>query len=143
MPDETLPVSGKDTKIVLLLGGVPVKINDQVTEFSVKPVYDEIETKHLGVSGRHLDKEFLGYEGSITCATNTSVLDDFIDTINAALIARTPVRIDIVDQINYRNGTSQQKTYPDCKVDWDSKNQRGQARTVTLAWKNGVNRIGA
>ena len=143
MADIDLPASGKDTSIRVVIDGVLKLLQDQVTRFTAKPTYDEIVTKPMGVSGSKIDKEFVGWEGSIELAVNTATLDEMMDAINAALIARVPVVINIVDTSHYRNATSKTYTYPDVKLDYDRSGQRGEAMKVTLGWKTGQNRIAA
>ena len=141
MPDLDLPVSGKDTQILISVDGVLVNVVDKVTSFNSRAVYDEIETKGLGTTERYIDKVPTGWEGDIELAVSRRTIDEIIDTIHAAQRARVPVLINIRSTTTYRNLTSKSYTYPDCKLDFESRERRGEARTVTLGWKTGLDRI--
>jgi len=143
MADIDNPVTGKDTSIQLTQNGTLIQIQDQVTGFSVDVQMDEITTKNLGRSGSRNDQEFVGWKGSIDITTSTASADEFMDTIVAAAIARVPMRNNIIDRTMYRNGTSAQYTYPDCKFTFSKRVKRGESTTVTLNWMTGENRIAA
>lgn len=143
MSDIDLPSTGKDTQVRVIVDGVLKLIQDQVTRFTAKTTYDEIVTKNLGTSGSKVDKEFVGWEGSIELSVNTATWDAVMDIVNAALIARVPVLINIVDTTYYRDGSSKTYTYADIKLDYDRNVQRGEATKVNVGWKTGRNRIAA
>ncbi len=143
MSDIDLPISGKDTQIRVVVDGALKLVQDQVTRFTSKATYDEIVTKNLGTSGSKIDKEFVGWEGSIELSVNASTLDSLMDVINAALIARVPVLLNIVDTTYYRDGSSKTYTYPDVKLEYDRNVSRGESTKATLGWKTGRNRIAA
>jgi hypothetical protein len=141
--DQNLPSSGKDTKIVITVDGALKEVVDQVTNFTAKAIYDEIVTKPMGQSGSLVDKEFVGWEGDIELALNTAEVDEMMDLINAALIARIPLLLVITDTSHFRDGTSKTYTYPDVKLEYDARKKRGEANGITLRWKTGKNRIAA
>ena len=143
MSDLDLPASGKDTQIRIVVDGVLKLVQDQVTRFTAKATYDEIVTKNLGTSGSKIDKEFVGWEGSIELSVNTAAWDEIMDLINAALILRVPVLINIVDTTYYRNASSKTYTYADVKLDYDRNVQRGESTKAPVGGKTGRNRIAA
>lgn len=141
MSDVNTPITGKDVRVVLTINGAVRQVQDQVTKFSAKPVYDEIVTKNLGVTGSKIDKVLTHWEGSIELAVERATLDELVDTVNAARRNRVPVVINITETISYRDGSSKRYTYPDIKADFESSASRGEAKTFTINWKSGQDRI--
>lgn len=143
MPDTSLPASGKDTSVTLSLDGALKQVQDQVTRFTCKPMYDEIVSKSLGKSGSNIDKEFAGWEGTIEFDVSNGTVDEMFDLINAALQTRIPTLINIVDTTHYRDLSSKTYTYPDVKLDYDRRTARTEATKITVNWKTGLDRIAA
>jgi len=143
MADIDNPATGKDTSITLTQGGRLIQIQDQCSGFTSDVQMDEISTKNLGRSGSRNDQEFVGWKGTIDVTVSTATVDEFIDTIVAAAIARVPMLNNIIERTHYRNLTSKQYTYPDCKFTAGKRVKRGEATTVTLNWVTGENRIAA
>mgnify|MGYP001562527744 CR=1 FL=1 len=141
MADIDLPVTGKDTKIVVTVDGALKLVADQVVGFDAEARYDEVTTKNLGVSGEKIDKELLGWGGTIELKAQAATLDEMIDVVNAALIARVPVLLSINDITTYRSGVVKAYTYPDVKLDFKASKRRADAQTVTIGWKTGRDRI--
>lgn len=141
MPAQDVPSTGKDTSIQLLVDGVPMRLLSQITNFTADAVYDMIETKLLGSSGRKLDKEFTGWKGSLDISTADGQLDDFIDAYNFNVQNRIPQLVNIISVTRFRDGTSRTHVYPQVEVDWGVKVRRGEARIVTLGWETGLDRF--
>jgi hypothetical protein len=140
---DTNAASGQSASIQVIVDGVAVQIQDKVTGFTVKEKKTDIETKALGGSGTQIDQEFDGFEGSITVAASTAEVDEMMDTIRAAQIARVPVTVNIVGATAYRDASSKAYTYPDCKLTLETSVRRGEAIMHTLTWKTGKDRIAA
>ena len=140
MADIDLPISGKDTSIMVQLAGIPQGVQDKVLRFEAKPVFDEITSKHIGKSGSDIDNEFAHWEGTIEFSISSGIVDDLLDTVTQARIDRVPVLINATENINYRNGVSRSYQYLDLKLQFDRKTVRGEANTISVPWKSGVNR---
>jgi len=140
MGDQDLAITGSDTSLKVLVDGELKKVSDQITNFTVRPVYDETQVKPLGQDGSNIDKTFTHYEGELTFAASTTDIDDIQDLVNAALKTRTPVRIVIVESTRFRNVDRRTYAYPDCKLEFDRRAQRGQAQETTVSFKCGVHR---
>ena len=143
MADIDNPATGTDTAITVTQNGALVQIQDRCAGFTADLQVDEIVSKHLGQSGSNNDQEFVGWKGTIDVTLSTAELDEFIDTIVASMRARVPMRNDIIERTNYRDGTSKQYTYPDCKFTVGKRMKRGEATTATLNWVTGRDRIAA
>ena len=141
MIDVNLPITGKDVRLSLIVDGAPIAVNDQITEFDAKPVYDEVQTKHIGVAWSSIDKIPTHWEGSFKITHNSSAMDDIVDEINAKRVARIPMLINVYVTYHYRNGTSRTYGYIDCKLEFDSSGSRGDAVSSTVSWKSGNDRI--
>lgn len=141
MADAQLPATGSDTKIELLINAVSAKIIDQVTRFSKRPVYNTIDTKVLGTDNVDIDKRPEGWEGEIEVSRRTGQLDDFIDQLNIAYRNRVPQLIIITETQNFRDGTSRQHVYLDCKLDFGTESSRDSAVTTRITWRSGQDRI--
>jgi hypothetical protein len=137
---ETLPITGQDVKLELLLDGFPQKVVDQVTNFTERPRYQTTEHRPLG-GGTSFNKIPDGWEGTLEIARQSSQLDDFIDAVNLAHRNRVPYEITITNQKFYLDGTSSFHVYPTCKVDFSTTGQRGQNVSTTLQWTTGKERI--
>lgn len=141
MPDENLEVTGKDVSLLLMVNGQIKQVQDRVTSFNSQPTYDEIQVKHLGRGGSSVGKEFVEWSGTLELVVSDATADEFIDEVNASLKLRVPMKIDITEVIRYRNGTSKVYTYPDVKCEFERSTTRGEANTVTINWKTGLDRI--
>ena len=62
MSDTSLPATGKDVTVQILLNAVPVKVLE-ITSFSEETQQDEVETKPLGSNARSIDHHPTGYSG--------------------------------------------------------------------------------
>lgn len=141
MGDASLPITGKDVRVALVFNGAVQAVADQITEFTEEAKYDEIDTKIIGEDGMRTDNVFLGWGGQITFAQNGPELESFVDAYNFAIRNRIPVLINITRTNNYRDGTSQTRTYPDCKVGWGARARRASVREITLPWRTGQDRF--
>jgi len=139
--DTQLPITGKDVRMELLVAGVPVSIQDQVTTFTKRRVTTKIETKVIGSSTKYIDQEPDGWEGEIEIAENRGGAETFIDAVDAAQRVRLPNSIQITETKFYRDGSSRSFQYPDVKVDFESTSRRGQTVQTRLSWMSGVARI--
>ena len=138
--DQTLPASGKDTQITLSIDGALVNVIDQVTSFSARAVYDDVEHKPLGTSEVYIDKEPTGWEGDLELAASRRTVDEFMDQVHAAARARVPTVVSIRETTHYRNGTSKTYVYPNVKIGIESRSRRSEARSITLSWRTGIDR---
>lgn len=143
MADIDLPSTGKDTQLSITVNGVVIRVADKITGFTADEEKDEIQTKLLGQSGSQRDQEFTGWKGTFNLAENTAEIDEMMDTIRAAQIARVPIDITINDTTYYRDGTSKTYAYPDCKLSISKSKKRGEANSSTLNWMTGKDRIAA
>ncbi len=143
MSDIFLPVEGKDVAIIVSVNGAPQLIVDEITGFNADGVYTRIETQPLGTPGIKIDDTLNGWEGSFELAEARPVIQDVMNVVHAAQRARLPVQINIREAIFYRNGSFRQYTYPDVKLQTSSRNRRGEARSTTVNWKTGKDRIAA
>lgn len=141
MSDQDLPTSGKDTRIQLMINGIPTVVVNQITNFSASRRVTEIETKPIGTSTVLIDQEPEGWDGTLELAQSTAAIDELIDAVDAAQRARIPNSIQIVDITNFRNGTSSAHMYPDIKIQYEKTVRRGQATAVRIPWKTGLARI--
>ena len=136
-----LPVTGKDTRVQVLIGGALVVTASEVTGFEDKDENETIVTLPLGTSQRRIDKIAQGHSGTITFANSDPDLEDIRDAINLANKNRVKIVINIRRTISYRGGQSRAHTYADVKVDFSSSDSRGEARAVTMAWETGEARV--
>lgn len=141
MSDIDLPVTGKDIRLQLLVGGALVLVSDEVTEFEDSDENETIVTKPLGTSRRMVDKVHEGHSGTITLANARATIELLRDSINAARRNRVPVLVNVTRRIFYRDGSTIGHTYRDIKIDFSSSDSRGDTRTVTLNWETGEARI--
>jgi len=139
--DTQLPITGKDVRAELLVGGVPIKVADQVVNFTARRRTTRVETKPIGTSTVYVDQEPDGWEGELELAENRPGSEEFIDAVDAAQRARLPLAIQIVSTKNYRDGSSVTHIYPDVKVDFENTNRRGQSSQIRYSWVMGVPRI--
>jgi hypothetical protein len=137
MADTDLQVTGKNTSIRVVQNGTIVQIQDRVTNFTRDLEVSEVDGQYLGQTGRQTAQEFLGNKGTLEIEESTNAVGEFEDTIVAAMIARTPLVINIVDTTYYNDGTSVTYTYPDCKLTFGRRGARGEATKTTITWKNG------
>lgn len=140
MADTDLPVTGKNHSVRVVADGAVVAIQDRVTNFSVDLEVDEIDSKYLGQSGRKTVQEFVGHKGTMEIEESTDAAGSLEDTIIAAMVARTPLLINIVETIYYNDGTSASYTYADCKLTFGRRSSRGEATKTSITWKNGTPR---
>lgn len=143
MADSDLAASGKNTSIQLAINGGVVQIQDRVRNFNVDVEMDEIRSKYLGRSGSSIAQEFVGYKGTLEIECSTSAADDLQDQIVAATKLRIPIVINIVETTFYNDATSSSYTYPDCKLTFGKRVQRGEATTISVQWSTGNDRISA
>ena len=141
MADIDNPITGKDVRVQLFVDGALQQVQDNIIRFEETPVYDEIQTKHLGKSGSTIDKVFTHWEGSFEAANSRKEIEQIIDAVTAARIARVPVLVNIVRSNTYRDGTSKSHTYLDCKLEFSTTTARGESQSSTVSWKTGVDRI--
>jgi len=141
MADTDLPISGKDTKLTLVVDGTLVDVVDKITNFSSRATYDTMETKGLGTTETHIDKVLVGWSGDLEIAVARKTIDELMDVIHAAQANRVPVVINIHDTTHYRNGTSKSYVYPDCKVEFEARKRRGESQTASLSWATGKDRV--
>lgn len=136
-----VPINGQHVSVELVLNGVPVKVTDQVVNFTAKPEYQTIETRPLGSTGVKLDKIPDGWSGQIEVARSTAAVDDLIDAYNAARNAGIPVLINISQAVSYLDGTSRRYVYPDVVLDFDTSARRGESVNTRIDWRCGTDRI--
>jgi hypothetical protein len=142
MADENLPLTGKDVFLDITLAGVPQGLGVQATSFVERARFEEIETRKLGTSEIDIDQVHVGWEGTIEFAQSGRGLEILIDAYIAARRGRLPVLLTITRTKNFRDGTSIPHTYPDVKITgFESASRRGQAGTVSMPWKSGLDRI--
>lgn len=141
MADQDLTITGKDVSVEMLVDAVPMKLADKVVRFTERAVYQRVESRHLGTSDVDIDTEPDGWEGEIEISRKTSALDDFVDAYNLARANRVPVLILITSTKRYRDGTSKTHTYLDCKIEFSTDAQRGQAVTSRMPWRSGKQRV--
>lgn len=135
------PITGDSTRVDVLFNGIPQNIVDAVQKFAAKPVYETVETRHLGTTGVDHDRILTGWEGDIIVSRKTGQLDDLINAYNLALRSNVPFLIAIAQTDVFRDGSSRSHVYPDCQLEFDTSYQRGQAVATTINWKCGVDRI--
>lgn len=141
MADQDLTITGKDVSVEMVVDGVAMQLADKVVRFTEQARYQSQEVRHLGTSDVDIDKEPDGWEGELEISRKTGALDDFIDAYNFARANRVPVLIFITSTKRYRDGSTRTHTYIDCKVEFSTDNQRGQAVTSRMPWRSGRNRI--
>lgn len=139
--DAELGLTGKDVAIELLIDGVPVGINGQVTNFSENPEYDIVERKHLGTNDRDIDHIPTGWGGDMEVTSKSGNVEDLIDAYNLARRNRVPVEILLHVAKFYRNGTSRRHTYRCVNLTFNTSVSRGDAMTHSITWTSGVERI--
>lgn len=143
MADTDLPVTGKDTSIVIIVGGTTQALFDQIEDFSAEQVVSTSIFRPLGTSTRKIDKEPEGYKGTFTVRTSTNAASLMEDILDAASRARLPTTVNIVRTTRYRNGTATTHIYRDCKLDFSSKMKRGEQDATTVNWDSGEARVAA
>lgn len=139
--DAELGLTGKDVAIELLIDGVPVGINGQVTSFSENPEYDIVERKHLGTNDRDIDHIPIGWSGDMEVTSKSGNVEDLIDAYNLARRNRVPVEILLHVAKFYRNGSSRRHTYRCVNLTFTTSVSRGDAMTHSVNWSSGVERI--
>lgn len=141
MADTDLPTSGRNTRIELHFNGAPQNIVDHVTDFSVQPTYDTIETKPIGSNRVYHDAQPTGWRGTFTTTSNTPAMADFIDAYNLNKRNGIPQEIRLSDATNYRDGTTRRHTYSSVQVTGMPRTvRRGAATTHRCEWVSGVDR---
>jgi len=140
MADTDLPISGKDTRVQMTVDGVLTNVHDAITKFDSKPVYDEIQTKHIGVSGSKIRKVFSHREGSIEMTISRGEFDDIIDAVTSARIAGIPMVINVTENITYTDNSNRSYVCPDVKLDFDRRTERASSNTLSVPWTSGVDR---
>lgn len=141
MASASLDVTGKDSKLILTQNGVLIAVVDQITEFSASATYDEVRTKHLGRSGSRVQKEFVGWEGSLGFTRQNSALDDLIDQLNVFRKNRVPYIMNIAHSIFFRDGSTRGWIYRDVEIEFETSTTRGEADTITSSWVTGNDRV--
>lgn len=141
MPDATLPITGSDTKIELLINGAPASVIDSITRWSVRERSTYVETKPLGTDDVDIDKRPQGWEGEFEVARRNGQLDDFVNQLNLAIRNRVPQLILITHTDYYRDGTSRTFVYPDCKFTVGTESARESATSTRVTWMTGKDRI--
>lgn len=141
MSDVNLPKSGKDSKLELVVDGVPMGFTVSITRCSARAKYDTVEVKHLGTNDVDIDKEPIGWEGELEISVKDSGLDDFIDAWNLARRNRVPTLINLTNTKIFRDRSSVTHVYPDVKIEFGGDQQRGQADTIRMPWVTGLDRI--
>ena len=141
MADIDLPVDGKDVVIMLMVNGAPVRIVDQITNFTMNDVYDRTEVKPLGTPDVLIDDTLIGHEGTIEVAVSRPTIDDFMNAVHANQRSRLPSSITIREQVRYRDGSVRTYQYLDVKLQKATTNVRAEARKITLNWKTGRARV--
>lgn len=141
MPDQSLPTTGENTKVELIVDGVPMKIIDSVVRFSADAQFKKVESEHLGTHNVDLNYIPNGWSGELEVNRRNGQLDDFIDAYNLARRNRVPVLISITNTMLFEDGTSRTHTYPDVKVEFATSQQRGQNVTTRMPWRCGVDRV--
>lgn len=139
--DDTLPSSGKDVTVELMVNGVPQHIIDAVVRFTEEARYDTIESKHIGTTNVDIDKVPIGWQGTIEVSRKNPTLDLMIDAVNQARIQRIPTSIIITCTHRYRDGSFRTSIYNNVRIEFSSSTQRAQANTTTLNWMTGEQRI--
>lgn len=141
MADTDLTATGKNTQIQVVVNGAVTAIQDRVTNFTRDQEVDEIDSRYLGQSGRTTVQEFVGNNGTLEIEESTAAVGDLEDVITAAMVARVPVVLNIVDTTYYNDGTSKTYLYADCKLRFGRRVARGEATKTTINWKNGSPRV--
>lgn len=133
----SLPVTGKDVRISLIVDSVLQFTADDVTAFTDVDENETITTKPLGTSRRLIDKVFEGHSGTISFANSSPTIERIRDAVNTARTLRQVVRINVQRTIFYRDTSSIIHLYQDLKFDFDSADARGEARKVNVKWETG------
>ena len=141
--DIDLPVTGRDVSIILLVNGEIEEIIDMVTSFNSDGVYDRVETKVVGTAETFIDDVLVGWEGSMELAESRVTPQEVMDLVHNFQRNRLPLLVNIREQINYRDGSQKQYTYPDVKLQTSTRNRRAEVRGTTLNFKTGKDRIAA
>ena len=139
--DTSLPVTGKDIRVQVIVNGDLKIVSDEVTEFEDSDENETITTKPLGTSRRLIDKIHEGHSGTITFKNARKTIEQIRDEVNLARKNRVPIEINVSRSIFYRDGSSIKHVYNDLKLDFSSTDSRGDARTVTMNWETGEPRI--
>jgi hypothetical protein len=135
------PIHGRHIKAELLLNGVAQDAQVQITDMTANTRQTQIETKVLGNVSPILDNDVEGWEGTITCASRSKSLEQFINAYITAKRNNVPIRIDLVEQITYRDGTGLNNVYPDVEVDFSRSAKRASATEIKFNWATGEHRI--
>lgn len=142
MADTDLPSTGSETKIQILLGGVPVALIDQIDTASVDQEVDTVEHKPLGTHTAYVDKVPKGWRIQLGFKTSTAGLDELVDAIDSARRNNVPTVVNVTITTHYRDGTSATYLYPDVKFDLGGiSRRRGEADGASLTGRTGAGRI--
>lgn len=144
MASTDLPVTGKDAKIVLTVGGVLQTIANAVVSHSAEPIINVVQTKPLGTSRVKKDAEYQGWKGEVEANNETSTIDEILDALDAASRTRAIIVVNLTETTYYRNGTSSTYTYPNITIMNAPRSvKREEASTYRLSWETGEARIPA
>jgi hypothetical protein len=140
MSDTSLPATGKDVTVQILLNAVPVKVLE-ITSFSEETQQDEVETKPLGTSERYIDHNPTGYSGSFEVSRSRKDLDEAMDLIRASSAARVPSDVSLIRTVKYRDGSTGKYLYRKVKLTMSTDTSRGEAVSTSVTWTSGVERL--
>jgi len=142
MADTDVPVTGKDTKLSVLVDGAIKLVEDQIVNCTVKPMIDEVTTKVLGESGSKVDAEYAGWELEIEFAPSTSATDDIVDVLESSKRLGIPALVVVAVTTNYRDLTKKTHTYTNLVLTASSRSaRRATAQSHSLTFKTGDQRI--
>lgn len=141
MSDIDNAATGKDTAIQILVDGALKAVQDKVTRFSARARYDVVRVKGIGRTGESIDRTLVGWGGELEIAAGRAEVDELMDVIHAAGLNRVPVSVQVADTTRYRDGSSKGYLYPGVTLELETRTQRGEARTHTLRWENGQDRV--
>jgi len=142
MADTDNPVTGKDTKLSILVDGVSKLLQDQIVSFEANPIIDEIGTKVLGSSGQKIDAEYAGWELMIEFAPSTGAVDEIVDVLESSRRLGLPTSVIVADTTTYRDLTKTTHTYLELVMVTSKRSKRrAQAQNHALNFKTGKQRI--
>ncbi|HYD02626.1 MAG TPA: hypothetical protein VEB22_15470 [Phycisphaerales bacterium] len=135
------PIHGQHVRFELLLDGIPQDCAPQITELTKRARYDKVETKILGETSPLIDHVPTGWEGTATLAVRSKSLEQMINAYNFAKRNNLPVLLNIVEQVTYRDASSQTFVYPEIEVEFDLTAKRGSVVEIKIPWVTGKDRI--
>jgi len=139
--DTSLAASGKDTSLVILYDGLQQRAFEQV-RWEVEPIFDVMRSKGLGTTTTSVDAVPTGWRGTAELEVAGVDVDELLDTMIGAAIARIPGVLSFKESTKYRNLTTKSYLYNDCKITGAPKTvARGEKTKVRFQWESGQNRL--